>query len=157
MNQIDPSDAERDLQEVDQVKREAAGALVHRRGPWAVAGIAVFAASVLFWLMSPEMGTYLSWGLVVVAVLAAVLNRSARWGRLTGNRARLTGVAGRRRRTLSLVVMLVVLALFISINTAVSHLLGQTYPISGAVVGLLLALAGPPFAKWWMTRPEKRG
>ncbi len=157
MNHIDPSDAERNLKEVDHVNREAAGALVHKRGPWAVVGIAVFAGSVLFWLMSPQMGTYLSWGLVVVAVLAAVLNRSARWGWLTGNRARLTGIAGRRRRTLSLVVMLMVLALFISINMAVSHLLGQTYPISGAVVGLVLALAGPPFAKWWMTRPEKRG
>ncbi|WP_157090924.1 hypothetical protein [Nocardiopsis listeri] len=157
MNHIDPSDAERNLKEVDEAKREASAALVHKRGPWAVAGIAVFAASVLFWLMSPEMGTYLSWGLVVVGLLAAVLNRSARWGWLTGNRARLTGIAGRRRRTLSLVLILVVLALFISINTAVSSLLGQTYPISGAVVGLLLALAGPPFAKWWMTRPEKRG
>ena len=157
MNRIDPSDAERDLQEVDHVNREAAGALVHKRGPWAVAGIAVFAASVLFWFLGPQMSPYLSWGLVVLAVLAAVLNRSARWGRLTGNRARPTGVAGRRRRTLSLVVILVALALFISINMSVSHLLGRTYPISGAVVGLVLALAGPPFAKWWMTRPEKRG
>jgi len=157
MANVDPSDASRDLQEAHTVAHEAAAAVVQKRSRWALAGGAVFAASVLVWLMDPEFSNLFTLVLLVVAVVAAMLARSPRWGGLTGQRARLTGAARRRARTLSFTTMLGVVVLFLVFNTAVRLLWEETYPIAGALVGLVLALAGPPFARWWMLRPGSRG
>ena len=151
MVDIDPSDASRDLQEARATGQEAATAMVQKRSRWALYGIGVFAASVLVWLSNPEWSNLISVALLLVAVAAALLARSPRWGGLTGQRARLTGAARRRARTLALATMLGALALFALFNTAVQLLLEQSYPIAGALVGLVLVTAGPAFARWWMT------
>ncbi|MBR8744769.1 hypothetical protein [Nocardiopsis sp. MG754419] len=157
MADIDPSEASRNLQEAQTARQGAATTLAGGRVRWALAGGGVFAASVLVWLTGPDPNNLFTSVLLLVAVVAALLARSPRWAGLTGSRARMTGSAGRRVRTLALVTMIAVLVLFVPVNMAVVHWMGEPYPIAGAFVGIVLALAGPPFARWWMTEPESRG
>ncbi|WP_131096682.1 hypothetical protein [Streptomonospora litoralis] len=147
----------RDLNEASTAGQEATAALMTGRLRWAVLGGGVFAGSGLIWLMGPEGSEILQLVLLGVALVAFLLGMSARWGWLTGRRARLTGAAGRRARTLTLLTMLGASALFLSLNAAVQYVLGASYPvIPGAVVGLVLALGGPHFAQWWLAKTGSR-
>lgn len=152
MADVDPSDASRALQEARTATHDATTAVVQPRWRWALAGGAVFAVSVFAWL-APESSDLLNVVLLVVAVAAFLLARSPRWAGLTGKRAQLTGEAIRRVRTLSLMTMVGVLAMAILVNRAALYLFGEAYPIGGALAGLVLVLAGPRFAQWWITRP----
>lgn len=151
MVEMDPADASRHLQEARATEQEAATAMVQERSRWVLYGIGVFAASLLAWLSNPAWSNLITVTLLLVAVAAALLVRSPRWGRFTGQRARPTGAARRRARTLTIATMLGVLALFALFNTAVQLLLEESYPIAGALVGLVLVAAGPAFARWWMS------
>ncbi|MFC4565777.1 hypothetical protein ACFO4E_28295 [Nocardiopsis mangrovi] len=156
MANIDPSDASRALREAHSVTQNASATLVQGRVRWAVAGGAVFAASVLAWLSGPGSSNLITLVLVVAAVVAAVAARFPQAAGITGQRARLTGAARRRVRTLSLVTMLGVVAMLFAFHQGVLFLLDEPYPIAGALVGLVLAVAGPRFAKWWMADPGSR-
>lgn len=156
MVDIDPSEANRDLQEAHAAGQVAATALVQKRSRWALYGVGVFAASILVWLATPESSTLISVVLLVLVVAAALLARSPRWGVLTGQPARLTGSARRKGRTLAIATILGALALLALFNSAVQLLLEDSYPIAGALVGLVLFVVGPSFARWWTASPESR-
>src|SRR5690625_2856695 len=152
MSDVDPPDAMRDLKEARAAGQEATTTLMAGRVRWAVLGGAVFAGSVVAKLVEPESSYLISVVLVPVAAIASVLSFSPRWGWLTGRRARLRGRAGMKVRALSFVTMLGALVLFLVVDKAGQSLLDESYPVvAGAAVGLVLALAGPPFARWWLT------
>lgn len=156
MPDVNPADASRDLKDAHSMGQEAATTLVGKRSRWALYGAGVFAASVLAWSANPEWSNLITVVLLVVAVAAALLARSPRWGGLTGQKARLTGAAGRKVRSLALVTVLGALGLFALFNTAARLLLEESYPIAGALVGIVLFLAGPRFARWWMSGSGNR-
>lgn len=156
MADFDPSDASRNLKEAHAMEMRTATVVVQKRSRWALYGLGVFAASVLVWVSKPEWSNIITMALLVVAVAVALLARSPRWGGLTGQRARLTGAARNRVRTLAIATLIGALALFALFNTAVQLLLEDSYPIAGALTGLVLALVGPYFARWWTSKPGNR-
>lgn len=157
LESADASAAQRDLQQAWAVKAAATAAVVQRRSRWVTAGIAVFALSLLAWLAGPGPANILVLALSSLCVLASLTVRNPRWAGLLGTRARLLGRPARAARWFVAVTVLGTLALGYLINVACVVLLGDTYPVAGLVVGLLLSLTGPRFARWWFRFTATRG
>ncbi len=156
MDTPDASRAQQDLQQARAVQASAMVVALRQRSRWVVAGVAVFALSLLGWLAGPGPVNIAIVVLGALCVLASLVVRNPRWAGLVGIRARLAGSQARAVRWFVVVTVLGVLALVYLINAVGVLVFREPYPFGGLVVGCLLAFGGPAFARGGSEAREAR-